>query len=230
MSSETKPKKGKMGVGSVVWVKDPAIAGTDLFTKGSILAIDEKGKATVETTNGVKTQELVLKIDAKEDKTEAPSNRARRACYDLIANPRFDEIVMLCICLNTFVMATEHFGQPDSWYGFCHAMNYVFAVFFTLEMAVKLTALGGQYFADSWNVFDCTIVLLTWIGIVVSALVGTSLGSVATVIRTFRVGRVFRLIEGASSVRRLINTLMTTLPVFGNIFMVLAQFFLNFWN
>ena len=62
MSSETKPKKGKMGVGSVVWVKDPAIAGTDLFTKGSILAIDEKGKATVETTNGVKTQELVLAL------------------------------------------------------------------------------------------------------------------------------------------------------------------------
>ena len=45
-----------------MWVKDPAIAGTDLFTKGSILAIDEKGKATVETTNGVKTQELVLPL------------------------------------------------------------------------------------------------------------------------------------------------------------------------
>ena len=54
--------KGAIKVGQYVWVKDPAIAGTDLFTKGHVLAIDEKGKATLETTNGVKTQELVLPL------------------------------------------------------------------------------------------------------------------------------------------------------------------------
>ena len=57
-----KPKKGAIKVGQYVWVKDAAIAGTDLYTKGHVLNIDEKGKATVETTNDVKTQELVLPL------------------------------------------------------------------------------------------------------------------------------------------------------------------------
>jgi myosin heavy subunit len=42
-----------------VWVKDPSIAGTDLFTKGHILNINAN-KITVETSNNVKTQELII--------------------------------------------------------------------------------------------------------------------------------------------------------------------------
>ena len=59
---EKKPKKGAIKVGQYVWVKDTAIAGSDLFTKGHVLNIDEKGKVTVETSNGTKTQELVLPL------------------------------------------------------------------------------------------------------------------------------------------------------------------------
>ena len=57
-----KKKGGAIKVGQFVWVKDAAIAGSDLFTKGHVLAIDEKGKATVETSNDTKTQELVLPL------------------------------------------------------------------------------------------------------------------------------------------------------------------------
>ena len=57
-----KPKKGAIKVGQYVWVKDAAIAGSDLFTKGRVDAIDEKGKVTVETTNGTKTQQLELPL------------------------------------------------------------------------------------------------------------------------------------------------------------------------
>jgi len=57
-----KPKKGAIKVGQYVWVKDAAIAGSDLFTKGRVDAIDDKGKVTVETTNGTKTQQLELPL------------------------------------------------------------------------------------------------------------------------------------------------------------------------
>ena len=61
--ADAKPKKsGAIKVGQYVWVKDTAIAGSDLFTKGHVLNIDEKGKVTVETSNGTKTQELVLPL------------------------------------------------------------------------------------------------------------------------------------------------------------------------
>jgi len=59
---EPKKKKGGIKVGQYVWVKDAAIAGTDLFTKGHVLSIDEKGKVTLETSNGIKTQELILPL------------------------------------------------------------------------------------------------------------------------------------------------------------------------
>jgi myosin heavy subunit len=60
MAEAAKPKKGGIKVGQKVWVADAAIAGSDLFTKADVLAIDEKGKVTVETSNDTKTQELVL--------------------------------------------------------------------------------------------------------------------------------------------------------------------------
>lgn len=62
MAEPEKPKKGAIKVGQHVWVKDAAIAGSDLFTKGQVLAIDEKGKVTVETSNDTKTQELILPL------------------------------------------------------------------------------------------------------------------------------------------------------------------------
>ena len=42
-----------------MWVKDTAIAGTDVYTKGHILGVDGN-KVTVETHNDIKSQELVL--------------------------------------------------------------------------------------------------------------------------------------------------------------------------
>ena len=45
--------------GQYVWVKDTAIAGTDLYTRGHILDIDGN-KVTVETSNNIKSQELIL--------------------------------------------------------------------------------------------------------------------------------------------------------------------------
>lgn len=44
-----------------MWVKDPSIAGSALYTKGHILAISGN-KVTVETSNDLKTQELVLPL------------------------------------------------------------------------------------------------------------------------------------------------------------------------
>ena len=62
MAEEPKKKKGGIKVGQYVWVKDAAIAGSDLFTKAHVLAVDDKDKVTVETSNDSKTQELILPL------------------------------------------------------------------------------------------------------------------------------------------------------------------------
>ena len=52
----------KLKEGVAVWVKDAAIAKDNLFTIGHIVAIDE-AKATVETDNGGKRQEIVVPLE-----------------------------------------------------------------------------------------------------------------------------------------------------------------------
>jgi len=70
---------------------------------------------------------------------------------------------------------------------------------------------------DNWNRFDFIIVIGTDLGLLLTWALGTDLGPVATVVRAFRVGRVFRLIQRAKSLRMLFQTLLLTLPSLGNI-------------
>ena len=44
--AEPAKKKGGIKEGQYVWVKDAAIAGEALYTKGLIKAIDDKGKVS----------------------------------------------------------------------------------------------------------------------------------------------------------------------------------------
>lgn len=46
--------------------------------------------------------------------------------------------------------------------------NYAFLAIFVLEMIIKLLGLGfKEYFIDGYNVFDCVIVMLSIVEIVV---------------------------------------------------------------
>jgi hypothetical protein len=44
-------------------------------------------------------------------------------------------------------------------------LNYTFASIFTLEAFLKITAMGKDYFKESWNKFDLGIVVGTGFGI-----------------------------------------------------------------
>ena len=69
------------------------------------------------------------------------------------------------------------------------------AILFTVEAAHKLIAFGSYYFNDNWNRFDFAIVALTLIGILIEFLFpNVSIGAQASLIRSFRVLRIFRLI------------------------------------
>jgi len=63
--------------------------------------------------------------------------------------------------LNTVILGMTWFDEPREVTKFVEIMNLVFMVIFTLEAALKITALKKAYFKDSWNVFDFIIVILT---------------------------------------------------------------------
>lgn len=93
---------------------------------------------------------------------------------------------------------------------------------FTIEAIVKIIAQKKEYFRDNWNVFDFvvvvgTIIILTlnWVG------VGDSIAIAGTILRTLRIGRVFRLIKKQQKLRQIFNTLIQALPSMGSLGLLL---------
>ena len=71
---------------------------------------------------------------------------------------------------------------------------------FTIEAIVKIIAQRTDYFRDSWNLFDFTVVFFTIVILAINwAGVGDQIEIFGTILRTLRIGRVFRLIKKQKS-------------------------------
>lgn len=81
--------------------------------------------------------------------------------------------------------------------------NYFFGIVFTLEAMFKLAGFGiVPYFNNGWNVFDFIIVIAAWVGFILKVVLGIRLGSIAYIIRLFRLGRVLRLIKKSKNIKK----------------------------
>ncbi len=174
-----------------------------------------------------KMQEIVRKLQPVR-KIDPPKRLAFRVAYSICTHPWFDPAIMACIVFNTIVMMMTFFGESREYSEACEAINMVFAAIFTLEWIIKNSAMGLLYFSDGWNRFDFFIVLGTNIGILLKVALGLDIGPLASVVRTFRVGRVFRLVKRAKGLRQLFDTLILTLPALGNIGGLLLLIFFIF--
>ena len=128
----------------------------------------------------------------------------------------FEEVITILIVLNTIVLATYWYGITEDQFFILQQFNYAFAVIFTLECILKITAYGKLYFEDLWNRFDFLVVIVTLIGMVLDItldLVGTR----TTIIRAFRLIRVFRLMNKAEIFKTIIDILLISLPQLANV-------------
>ena len=88
-------------------------------------------------------------------------SRFYRSIVQMSQSRIFENTIIACIILNTFVMALVWFDQPEEVIQFTEIINYFFMVIFTTEAIIKIIALKKLYFRDSWNIFDFTIVMFT---------------------------------------------------------------------
>lgn len=109
---------------------------------------------------------------------------------------KFDNFIMYCIIGNTLVLSFYWYMQSDVFEAPLGYLNTFFIIIFTAEAAIKIIALCGLYFKDSWNRFDFTIVVGTLIVIMIQWVSNVEdLEILATIIRTLRICRVLRLIK-----------------------------------
>lgn len=122
----------------------------------------------------------------------------REFCVKIAIKKSFDNFILVCIILNTIVLALKWYDQPSEMEAAFTYINIVFNIIFTIEAVIKIIALRSQYFRDAWNCFDFTIVVLSYIFLILAytnVLVG--FGSTTTILRALRIGRVLRLIKKA---------------------------------
>ena len=93
---------------------------------------------------------------------------------------------------------------------------------------IKLIAYGTRYFKDGWNNFDVIIVLLTIISITIALTTKYDVGPNTTIIRSFRIGRVFKLFRKNKSLKLIFQTFLATLPAMANIGSLLLLFIFIF--
>ena len=103
---------------------------------------------------------------------------------------------MVAIMANTALLAFNWYMQPEDYETPISVVNYTFVTIFTVEAIIKLIAQRCLYFSDGWNNFDFTVVVLTLVILIINwAGVGEQLEIMGTILRTLRIGRVFRLIK-----------------------------------
>lgn len=146
----------------------------------------------------------------------------RTAMYDLVTNPKFELSIMILIILNIGIMCVTYYGQSTKEEQFIDTINDVFTFVFLAECLAKWGGLGlAQLVRSGWNRFDIFIVTVS-IFVFLLRLLNVSLGGPnATLLRVFRVLRLFRLVNKAKGLKQLIQTLIFSLSALWNMSILL---------
>uniref|UniRef100_A0A3B3SXP9 Sodium channel protein n=1 Tax=Paramormyrops kingsleyae TaxID=1676925 RepID=A0A3B3SXP9_9TELE len=135
----------------------------------------------------------------------------------VVMDPFMDLAITVCIVLNTLFMALEHYPMTDEFNKMLSVGNLVFTGIFTAEMGMKIIVQDPYlYFQQGWNIFDSVIVCLSLMELGLSKVGGLS------ILRSFRLLRVFKLAKSWPTLNTLIKIIGNSVGALGNLTLVLA--------
>uniref|UniRef100_A0A8D0EDQ7 Sodium channel protein n=1 Tax=Salvator merianae TaxID=96440 RepID=A0A8D0EDQ7_SALMN len=135
----------------------------------------------------------------------------------IVMDPFVDLAITICIVLNTLFMAMEHYPMTQYFNHVLLVGNLVFTGIFTAEMVLKIIAMDPYYyFQEGWNIFDGIIVSLSLMELGLANVEGLS------VLRSFRLLRVFKLAKSWPTLNMLIKIIGNSVGALGNLTLVLA--------
>nr|XP_028697145.1 voltage-dependent T-type calcium channel subunit alpha-1H isoform X4 [Macaca mulatta] len=124
----------------------------------------------------------------------------------IVDSKYFSRGIMMAILVNTLSMGVEYHEQPEELTHALEISNIVFTSMFALEMLLKLLACGPLgYIRNPYNIFDGIIVVIS-----VWEIVGQADGGLS-VLRTFRLLRVLKLVRFLPALRRQLVVLVKTM-------------------
>uniref|UniRef100_A0A8C4ZVD3 Sodium channel protein n=1 Tax=Gadus morhua TaxID=8049 RepID=A0A8C4ZVD3_GADMO len=143
--------------------------------------------------------------------------KIKHVTYLIVMDPFVDLAITICIVLNTLFMAMEHYPMTPHFEEVLSVGNLVFTGIFAAEMFAKLVAMDPYYyFQEGWNIFDGFIVTLSLVELGLADVEGLS------VLRSFRLLRVFKLAKSWPTLNMLIKIIGNSVGALGNLTLVLA--------
>ena len=149
--------------------------------------------------------------------------RARHRVQNLVNHKYFKVFVVLCIVLNTATMSAEHHGQPKMLTTVVETTNAVFAFVFLIEVLMRIfSSRVDKYFLNIFNLFDFIIVILGVVDVF------TNDAGNWTVLRSFRLLRLFKLARYLPTMQRQFVVMLKTLDSVLTFLILLSLFIFIF--
>jgi hypothetical protein len=147
-------------------------------------------------------------------------------CARIERNPRFEFLTVACIVLNTILLALTWYQMPKGLARFNDAANTTLTAYFAVEMALKLVARGPKgYVQNRMNIFDGVVVLSSIVELIMAASSSVSIaGGSLSVLRSFRILRVFKLARSWVELNTIINTMIASISSVSYLSLILLLF------
>ncbi|XP_049817444.1 voltage-dependent T-type calcium channel subunit alpha-1H-like isoform X2 [Aethina tumida] len=155
----------------------------------------------------------------------------RRHVKHLVDHKYFQQGILLAILINTMSMGIEHHQQPDWLTQSVEITNIIFSVIFGIEMVLKIVADGPfGYISNGFNVFDGVIVVLSAVEIFQKYTYDDEMhnDSGLSVLRTFRLLRILKLVRFLPNLRRQLFVMLRTMDNVAVFFSLLILFIFIF--
>jgi len=133
-----------------------------------------------------------------------------------LARPAVSNTIIGIILFNAVLLGLETSeAAMEEAGGLIRFLDLLCLAIFVAEIAAKIVARGGRFFASGWNLFDFTIVAV--------ALVPGA--QTMSVLRALRVLRLLRVVSVAPRLRRVVEGFVTALPGMGSVFLLMGMVF-----
>lgn len=143
----------------------------------------------------------------------------RSPLQSFIEHPRVQNAIITLILINAVLLGMETSSSIMQQAGqLIVAVDRIILAIFVIEIILRITVYGRDFWRDPWSLFD--------FGVVAIALIPAS-GPFA-VLRALRVLRVLRLLTMVPSMRRVVGALVGAIPGLGSIGVMLLIFYYVF--
>jgi len=201
-----------------------AVPPTGLDGEGT----DSKGRKTQFSLSSKRLiEDMLREQQAKRSNTQQKlqtihPHSARGRILSIVQHQAFQVVTCLLVIINAIYIGFEtamrrcqEDSDTDAWY----AMTVVFALVFSFELGLRLTAERLAFFSDAWNLFDTVLVVSS----VADTLILRHLAHGNTldlfvalrVLRLLRLARIFRLIRFCKELWFLVEGILSAVHTLG---------------